>query len=178
VDDLADIFKRLTRLERAVSSVIPHHVWAAIDEQDRYALPPVPRVPEPPAPLRIQGVASALGIPDKYSEARAVIEAWSISKGLPVVGTQVPGDAVPELRTIHQARAGGRSWRAAIVAAGLPVPDEAVIADQALAVRLETAALVQYLADLAQTMLEHEGHNPYSRASLASGLDKIFGGAA
>jgi hypothetical protein len=178
VDDLADVLNRLSRIERVMMAITPPQVWAAIAEQDRAILPPVPPVPEPIPAMLVMAVANSLGITDQFSQTRAVLEARALAHGLPVVGTQVPGDAMPELRTIHQARAAGKSWRASILAAGLPVPDENTIADQALAVRLEAAALVQYLADLAQAVLERDGSNPHAKSSLAAALDKILGAGA
>jgi hypothetical protein len=178
VDDLADVLKRLSRLERAVGGVVPAHIWAAIAEQDQQTLPPVPRAPEPAASLLVMDVANSLGISDQFGQTRAVLEAWALAHGLPVTGTHVPSDALPELRTVHQARASGKSWRAAILAAGLTVPDENTIAKQALQARLEGAALVQYLADLAQAVLEREGGNPHARAGLRTALDTILGAGA
>jgi hypothetical protein len=175
VDDLADVLNRLSRIERAMMAITPPQIWAAIAEQDRAILPPVPPAPEPRAPLTIQAVANSLGLFDYFGQTRAVLEAWAFAKGLPLVGTKVPDDAMRNSRTICQARASGKSWRASIEAAGLNVPDESIIAEQALAVRLETAALMQYLAEMAQAMLERDGNNPHSKPMLAAALQKIWG---
>ena len=114
---------RVAELEALVARLLP----PVVVEPE---LPPVSTIPAyvPPPMIDVVLLSGSMGLPHDPREIRQLATAVALSRGDELPGAKIPADYERDVRRLHEARARGLSWRVALVACGLEVPDGGDIA--------------------------------------------------
>lgn len=94
-----------------------------------------------PAVFDLALLAGSQGLPHDLRELRQLVTAVAISKGNELPAGKVPVTYEADVRRLHEARARGLSWRAALMDCGLEVPDDGHVAFRTRELRSELRGL-------------------------------------
>lgn len=90
-----------------------------------------------PVAMDLALLAGSTGLPHDLRELRQLVTAVALSRGDQLPGAKIPVSYEADIRQLHEARSRGLTWRAALVACDLEVPDDGDVAFRTRELRSE-----------------------------------------
>ena len=176
--EFAALQAKVVRLEQYLASVLPEPARSEFYRANSVMTAKAAQVP-PPAPERtvldVYAISQRFGPTTGLTQTREVLEARNLALGLEMGGTSILESNLQALRVLKEARDAGQNWQTALLTAGLPVPDEARIAEEARVVRAKMAGLlVVFLAVWEQAQIKRSRWNPMALQLVRTGMADVL----